>query len=140
MAPNPSQGVFVAESEIEVRYAETDAMGVVHHGSFVIYLELGRTGYMRQRGHDYSSFESTGHHMAVVELNVRYHRPARYGQTLRMRSWIEDMNRRSITFRYIISDARDNSCLVTGSSRHVCITRTGRVATIPEPWLSWRGS
>ena len=93
MTPAPPAGIFVAESEIEVRYAETDAMGVVHHGSFVIYLELGRTGYMSQRGNDYSSFESTGHHMAVVELNVRYHRPARYGQTLRMRSWIEDMNR-----------------------------------------------
>lgn len=140
MAPDPPEGIFVAESEVEVRYAETDAMGVVHHGSFVIYLELGRTGYMRQRGHDYSSFESTGHHMAVVELNVRYHRPARYGQRLRMRSWIEDMNRRSIVFRYTISDAGDDTRLVTGSSRHVCITQTGLVATIPEPWLSWRGT
>ncbi len=140
MTVNPPEGIFVAESEIEVRYAETDAMGVVHHGSFVIYLELGRTGYMRQRGHDYSSFERTGHHMAVVELSVRYHRPARYGQCLRIRSWIKDMNRRSITFGYVISDVVDNACLVTGSSRHVCIKEAGRVATIPEPWASWRGS
>ncbi|MCE2490427.1 MAG: acyl-CoA thioesterase [Anaerolineae bacterium] len=140
MTAKPPEGVFVAESEIEVRYAETDAMGVVHHGSFVIYLELGRTGYMRQRGHDYSSFERTGHHMAVVELNVRYHLPARYGQRLRIRSWIKDMNRRSITFGYIISDVVDNTCLVTGSSRHVCITEAGQVATIPEPWICWRGS
>lgn len=138
MTAVPPDGIFVAESEVEVRYAETDAMGVVHHGSYVIYLELGRTGYMRQRGHDYSSFERTGHHLAVVELRVRYHRPARYGQRLRIFSWIAAMSSRSITFSYRISDAVDGNCHVTGSSRHVCIDGDGKAAMIPEPWRSWR--
>lgn len=140
MSAVPPPGVFVAESEVEVRYAETDAMGVVHHGSYVIYLELGRTGYMRQRGHDYSEFESSGHYLAVVELSLRYHRPARYGQRLRVRSWIEAMNSRSVSFAYDICDVDDGACHVTGGSRHVCITQAGQVATIPQPWRSWRGA
>ncbi len=140
MNTGPPPGLFVAESEVEVRYAETDAMGVVHHGSYVIYLELGRTGYMRQRGHDYVSFERSGHSMAVVELNVRYHKPARYGQRLRVRSWLAAMSSRSLTFEYEILDQEDGACHVTGSSRHVCITQIGLVARIPEPWSSWRNS
>lgn len=140
MNPGPPPEAFVAESEVEVRYVETDAMGVVHHGSFVIYLELGRTGYLSQRGHDYASFERTGHHMAVVELNVRYHLPARYGQRLLVRSWIAAMSSRSITYEYEVLDVEDGACHVTGSSRHVCITQAGQVARIPEPWSSWRNS
>ena len=140
MNTGPPPGLFVAESEVEVRYAETDAMGVVHHGSYVIYLELGRTGYMRQRGHDYVSFERSGHHIAVVELNVRYHKPARYGQRLRVRSWIAAMSSRSLTFEYEILDRNDGACHVSGNSRHVCITQAGNVARIPEPWCTWRGS
>lgn len=138
MNAGPGPGTFVAEREIEVRYVETDAMGVVHHGSYVTYLELGRTGYMSQRGHDYASFERTGHHMVVVELRLRYHRPARYGQRLRVRSWIVAMNSRSITFGYDIANVVDGARLVTGSSRHVCITHDGQVARLPEPWRSWR--
>ncbi len=140
MNTGPPPGLFVAECEVEVRYAETDAMGVVHHGSYVIYLELGRTGYMRERGHDYVSFERSGHHLAVVELNIRYHKPARYGQRLRVRSWLTAMSSRSLTFEYEILDQEDGACHVTGSSRHVCITQVGQVARIPEPWSSWRNS
>ena len=140
MNTGPPPGLFVAESEVEVRYAETDAMGVVHHGSYVIYLELGRTGYMRQRGHDYISFERTGHHFAVVELNVRYLKPARYGQRLRVRSWLATMSSRSLTFEYEVFDMDDGDCHVTGSSRHVCIRQDGQVSRIPEPWSTWRGS
>ena len=134
----PPPGIFVADCEVEVRYAETDAMGVVHHGSYITYLELGRTGYMKQRGHEYASFERGGHHLAVVELRVRYHRPARYGQSLRVRSWLAAMSSRSLTFDYEITDVADGACHVTGSSRHVCITQTGQVARLPEPLCSWR--
>ncbi len=138
MNTGPPAGTFIAESEVEVRYAETDAMGVVHHGSFVLYLELGRTGYMRQRGHDYASLERSGHHLAVVELRVRYHKPARYGQRLRVRSWIEGMSSRSITFAYDILDVESGACHVTGSSSHVCITGAGQITRIPRPWSCWR--
>ena len=51
---------FIAETVIRVRYAETDAMGIVHHASYIVYFEEGRTNYARQRGHDYASFERSG--------------------------------------------------------------------------------
>ena len=69
---------FVTEITFHVRYAETDAMGIVHHTSYIVYFEEGRSHYARQRGSDYASFERGGHYLAVTEVSARYIKPARY--------------------------------------------------------------
>lgn len=128
---------FVAENTFYVRYAETDAMGIVHHASFIVYFEEGRSHYARQRGSDYASFERTGHYLTVAEVHARYLKPARYGQRLTVRCWIEETRSRSITFAYEIVDADSNDLLVTGYSKHICITHDGQVAHLPNTWRSW---
>ena len=57
---------FVAEASFYVRYAETDAMGIVHHANHIVYFEEGRSNYARQRGSDYASFERSGHYLTVA--------------------------------------------------------------------------
>jgi acyl-CoA thioester hydrolase len=133
----PPTDRFIAESTFYVRYAETDAMGVVHHGSYVVYFEEGRSSYARQRGSDYANFERTGYYLIVSELNVRYLKPAYYGQLLAVHCWIDELKSRGLTFSYEISRVEDNNIIVTGSTRHICITHDGQIARLPEEWRRW---
>jgi acyl-CoA thioester hydrolase len=128
---------IVKEVSFYVRYAETDAMGIVHHASYIVYFEEGRSNYARQRGSDYASFERSGRYLTVAEINARYIKPAIYGQRLTVRCWIEEMKSRALTFGYEIVDAASGELHVTGSSRHICVTHEGRVTTIPDDWRAW---
>jgi acyl-CoA thioester hydrolase len=128
---------YIAETTFYVRYAETDAMGIVHHASYIVYFEEGRTNYARQRGSDYASFERSGFYLTVTEVNARYLRPVVYGQRLITRCWIKSMQSRGLTFEYEIADADTGTLHVTGLTKHICITREGRVAAIPSAWRAW---
>jgi acyl-CoA thioester hydrolase len=128
---------FTSEVSLYVRYAETDAMGIVHHASYIVYLEEGRSHYARERGQDYAAFEKTGYYLSVAEVHARYARPARYGQRLRVRTWIEEMRSRSLTFAYEVADAETGLAHMTATTRHVCITHDGRVALLPDAWRAW---
>lgn len=129
---------FVAEAPVRVRYAETDAMGIVHHASYIVYFEEGRINYTRQRGADYVSFEKTGHHLAVTEIHARYLKVAHFDQRLLVRCWLGQARSRSVTFEYEILDAASEEVILTGSSKHICVTHAGVPALLPEPWRSWR--
>ncbi len=131
---------FVAENTFHVRYAETDAMAVVHHASYIVYFEEGRSHYARQRGSDYAAFERGGHYLAVSEVNARYLKAARYDQLITVRCWIAAMKSRTLTFQYEIVNAETGELLVTGQSTHICLTHAGRVATLPPEWRAWAGS
>jgi acyl-CoA thioester hydrolase len=128
---------FIAETSFHVRYAETDAMGIVHHASYIVYFEEGRSNYARQRGHTYAEFEKAGYYLTVAEVSARYVRPAQYDQRLTIRCWIEEMKSRSLTFHYEIVDAVTSELLVTGFSKHICITHEGKVTQIPDVWRAW---
>ncbi len=131
---------LVAETTFHVRYAETDAMGIVHHASYLVYFEEGRSHYARQRGSDYASFERGGHYLAVSEVSARYIKPARYDDRITVRCWIGDMKSRTLTFEYEIVHAASGDVLVTGQTRHICITHDGQVVKIPEAWRRWTES
>jgi acyl-CoA thioester hydrolase len=131
---------FVAENTFYVRYAETDAMGIVHHASYIVYFEEGRSHYARQRGSDYASFERSGYYLTVAEVGARYLKPAQYGQRITVRCWIAELKSRTVTFEYEIVDAESRETLVTGFSKHICITHDGRVSTLPRQWREWGGA
>jgi acyl-CoA thioesterase FadM len=62
---------------IRVRYAETDAMGIVHHATYPIWMELGRSDFLRELGQSYSEWEAQGVMMSVGELHLKYRAPAK---------------------------------------------------------------
>lgn len=127
---------FVAETSFHVRYAETDAMGIVHHASYIVYFEEGRSEYIRQRGSSYAQFERDGFYLAVSEVQARFHIAARYDDRLTIRTWVSRVRSRSLTFQYeILSQTGERH--VTGYSSHICITREGKVTRIPSDWLQW---
>lgn len=124
----------VAETTFRVRYAETDQMGIVHHASYVVWLEEGRSHFMRAQGCSYTEFEREGLSLAVSELSIRYGLAAHYDQRVTVRCRVEAVKSRQITFCYEIIDAETGAIFAHASSSHVCVDRQGRVAQIPEKW------
>ena len=68
--------------DLRVRYAETDAQGIVHHASFIVYFEEGRSSFARHYGSSYALLEEMGYMLAVSEVHVRYRVPAKYDWVL----------------------------------------------------------
>jgi acyl-CoA thioester hydrolase len=133
----PPTDRYVSTAEFHVRYAETDAQGIVHHASFVIWMEEARSHYARSRGTDYADFERAGLSLSVAELQVRYGAPARYGDVIAARCWVKSLGSRAVTFAYEIANARTETVFVTGESRHICLNREGRPVVIPTEWRPW---
>lgn len=125
---------MASETTIRVRYAETDAMGVVYYGNYLTYFEVGRVEFLRQHGLPMSEVDRKVH-MPVVEASVRYVRAARLDDLLRVRSWIAERKRASFVFRYAVRHAETGELIATGETRHACWhPETQRMIAIPE-WL-----
>lgn len=127
----------IVETTFRVRYAETDQMGIVHHASYVVWLEEGRSSWMRAYGSSYAQFEQSGYLLAVSELQVRYSHPARYDQAVTIRCWVAEVKSRRITFRYEVIDAETGTLLVDGYTKHICLNRQGQVTKIPPEWRNF---
>ncbi len=128
----------IHECEFHVRYAETDAMGVVHHATYLVYFEEGRSQYMRARGLDYAELEADGYRLPVTEVGLRYLGGLSYGQQVRIRSWIEEDRSRRIRFAYDVVDKNSGKSLVTGFTEHVWTDGEGRVTRSPARWRQFR--
>ena len=124
----------VVETTFRVRYAETDQMGVVHHASYVAWLEEGRSQWMRAHGNSYAQFEKEGLLLVVSELYLRYKQPARYDQLVTICCWVESVRSRQIQFDYEVVDAETGAVLVNGYTQLICLGREGEVTRIPNEW------
>ena len=119
-----------AEIEVEVRYAETDQMGVVHHANYLVWFELARTRLCSLSGYHYAQIEQLGYLLMVTGAQVEYRRGARYGEMVRVAAWIDKLSSRGLTFAYEVS--RDRQRLATGTTRHLWIeTGTKKPSRMP---------
>ena len=123
---------YAVETTLRVRYAETDAMGVVYHTNYIVWFEVGRGEYMRQQGSDYAHVEDQGYYLPVVEVQARYLAPARYADLVRVRTWVEEARSRQVTFAYEVVMAETGQLLATGRTKHVCVDKEGAIRTIPQ--------
>ncbi len=121
----------VVETELRVRYAETDAMGIAHHTSYLVWFEVGRTEYTRAMGLPYREVERNGVRLVVVEVCGRYHRPARYDDLVVVRTTVREISRATITFAYEVRLRPEDTFLVDGHSIHAATDLLGRVQRIP---------
>ena len=118
---------------MKVRYAETDAQGVVYHGSYVVWFEVGRTEYCDVAGYPYARMEAEGVNIVVSDLAARYRRPARYGDTVRVATRLVAVRSRGCTFAYRVT-LPDGSVAVEGETVHLFVDRaTGRPVAAPAP-------
>lgn len=107
---------------IEVRYAETDQMGIVHHGSYVVWCEIGRTHHMKEMGFHYPDIEEAGYLFPVLHINIDYETPAVYGEDVEIETWIDSYDGVRVKYGYIVTNAKGETCIRAFSS-HVCVRK-----------------
>jgi acyl-CoA thioester hydrolase len=127
-----NQQSAILETTFYVRFAETDLMGIVHHSQYVVWMEEGRSDFMRRKGFTFDQWEAADIGFAVSELNLRYHAPARYGERVTVRTRIESLRSRQIVFGYEIVNADSQQALVTGTVKLLAVNRQNQVRTIPK--------
>lgn len=115
--------------QIEVRYAETDMMGVVYHGSYLPWLEVARTAMLAAENLPYRELEAEGFFLPVIEVNLRYHSPARYADTVTIQAVMREKPTVRLRIEYELF--RGNEKLASGHTLHVFIDRTGRPVRPP---------
>ncbi len=121
------------ETEIRVRYAETDKMGIVHHSNYLVWFELGRSEFCRARGFSYLEMEEKENALLVVaEVYCRYKAPAHYEDLITVRTNVGDVRSRSLRFIYEVWRASDEILLAEGETLHVVTDRNKRVRSMPE--------
>jgi acyl-CoA thioester hydrolase len=99
--------MYVHETQIRVRYAETDQMSYVYNGAYAEYLEVGRVEALRALGIIYKQLELEGVMMPVLEMNIKYFRPARYDDVLTVKTIITEVPEKRVQFEYEISNEKN---------------------------------
>ncbi len=118
------------EFDLPVRYYETDAQGVVHHANYFKYFEIARIEQLKSLGHAYADFEETGLMLVVSKIACKFHRPARFGDTLRI--WLRTERARGARIDHIYRVHRGYELLAEAQSTIACVDRDGHVQRIPE--------
>ena len=117
--------------DVEVRYAETDQMGVVHHSNYIVWFELARTRLCAGSGVPYSEVEARGYLLMVTGVDVTYRKSARYGDVVAVEARVLRSASRGVRFGYQVS--RGDELLATGTSEHVWLHKaSGRPCRTPE--------
>ena len=124
-----NSGEFV-DVPVRVRYADTDLMGVVYHGNYPAFFEVGRSEFMRGKGFTYREFEEMGYRLVVVNMEARYHNSATYDDLINVRTRISELQSRGLTFHYMIY--RDGTLIVEGKTKHLCINKDKKPVVIPQ--------
>jgi len=118
--------------QIRVRYGETDQMGVVYHGNYALYLEMGRIEWLRKLGISYKDMEQSGLMLPVVSLNINYKKPAGYDDVINVKTQLKNLPTAKIEFEYEITNERDE-ILTTASTILVFIDKkTNRPVKAPK--------
>ncbi len=120
------------QKELEIRYADTDRMGVIHHGVYPLYCEVGRTWYCEASGIPYAEMEKEGMYMMVADMQCRFKAPATYGDKLTVSTAISTLSRRLIIFDYEIHKEGLSSPVFTAQTKMVVADRNYRTVSMPR--------
>lgn len=127
-------------TRLRVRYADTDAMGVVYYANYLAYFEVGRVELLRAAGADNRAIEEAGAVAAVTRADCRYLAPARFDDLLAIHTSLAELGRASLRFEYEVRREADGALLAEGFTEHVCLDRQTcvRHACQPASALRWR--
>jgi acyl-CoA thioester hydrolase len=123
------------DATVRVRYAETDQMGMVYHGNYFVWFEVGRVELIRALGIEYKRMEIEDDcHIVVADAHCRYQLPARYDDVLRVRTRIADSRNRVVKFSYELLRDSDMKVLATGETTHIICGSNGRPKLLPQKY------
>jgi acyl-CoA thioester hydrolase len=121
--------------EIRVAFADTDAMGIVHHANYLRYFEVARVGWLRQNGSSYKEWEKRGLHLPLVESQIRYRKPARFDDVVLIKV-IPEIEGIRLNFKYEMINKETGLLLATGSTQHVCVNIEMKITAMPDDLLN----
>lgn len=124
--------MYISETELKVRYAETDKMGVVYHSNYLIYFETGRTKFITGCGMSYSDMEKQGVMIPLLESNCKYIQGAKFEDDLVVRTWIKELNPVKVEFNYSIIRKNDEKEITRGSTLHAFVDNEFRIVNLKK--------
>jgi acyl-CoA thioester hydrolase len=128
--------MYISETTVRVRYAETDRMGYVYYGNYAQYFEVGRVEALRQLETSYKEMEDSGVMLPVYTCNIKYLKPAFYDDLLVIKTSIKELPTARITFDYEIFNQK-GVLLTIGTTTLVFInTATNKPCPAPESFIN----
>ena len=124
-------------TEVRVRYADTDRMGVAYYANYLVWFEVGRNEFMRAKGLPYIQLEARHIAMPVAEAHCKYLVSARYDDLLTIETRLEEIGYVQVRFSYRVLRGGDDKLLATGLTRHAAVGADGRPTRIPEEVKKW---
>ena len=118
------------EIAVRVRYAETDAMGVLHHATYPVYFEMARTEALRTCGGSYRDMEAGGYFLVVAEMSLKYRAPARFDDELTV--LVKTMTVSAVKLIHEYEVRRAGALLTEGRTVLACVDGAGRIQRMPE--------
>jgi acyl-CoA thioester hydrolase len=126
------------EATINVRYAETDQMGVVYYANYLVWFEVGRVAWCRAKGFHYRDMEKIdGRMLIVAEATCRYKAPARFEDDIVIRTRVAAANEKVIRFEYEICERTSGRLLASGETAHVVADAELRPARLPAAYRKY---
>jgi acyl-CoA thioester hydrolase len=127
--------MICSRTQVTVRYAETDMMGIVYHANYLPWFEIGRTTLLKEIGVSYRHLETEGFRLPVLEVSAKYLRPALYDDTLTIVTTLREKPLLRIRLEYEVR--RGDELLATGTTAHAFVDREGRPLR-PPAWVAER--
>ena len=123
-----------SRTQITVRYAETDMMGIVYHGNYLPWFEVGRTTLLKECGLPYRELEAQGYRLPVIEVGVKYLKPALYDDLITVITRLKERPTLRIHLDYEVR--RGDELLVTGFTTHAFINKAGEPVRPPADFAT----
>ena len=122
---------------IEVRYQETDQMGVVYHANYLIWFEIGRTKFIESLGLSYVDMEREGIVSPVIDVEMSFIKPTRYGEEVHVNTWLAEYDGIRSAYGYEVI-GEDHEVCVKGLTRHVIVNKeTFRPLSLRKKFPDW---
>ncbi len=113
------------ETELRVRYSETDQMGIVYHAHYLVWFEIGRTEWCRAAGYPYAAMERDGLFIPVTRVEAAFRRRSSYDDAIRVVTVMAELSGRGCSFGYRV-ESPGGDLLADGGTRHVFTDSAGR--------------
>jgi acyl-CoA thioester hydrolase len=125
---------YTFSTEVRVRFADTDAQGIAHNASYLVWFEVARVEYLREHAGGYQALRDHGVEALVLESHCRYVAPARFDDLLSVHTRCVDV--RGARFRYEYAIVRDDGALMAeGYTSHACVDAATLAPTRVPDWL-----
>ena len=124
--------MYISETKIVVRYAETDKMGIVHHSNYFIWFEAGRTDFIKGSHISYSEMEENGILIPLAESNCKYIIGAKYEDELIIKTWVKQLTPVKVEFNYSVIRENDQREIAKGSTLHIFVNNDFRIINLKK--------